>query len=67
MYRAISLRELTYPLEDLFPPDILQPRVQILDLRHQCLNLVLVRALNPARLSNRHIQRELDGAVNACA
>jgi hypothetical protein len=45
----------TYPLENLFSPDILQPRVQILDLLHQRLHLVLVRALNLACLANRHI------------
>ena len=65
--RAANFEHLTYSLENLFPPNILQPRVQVLDLLHQRLNLVLVRALNPARLANRHIQGELDGAMNACA
>jgi len=55
----------TYSLEDLFPPDVLQPRVQVLDFLHQRLDLVLVRALDSARLSDRHVQRELDCAVYA--
>jgi hypothetical protein len=57
----------SYPLEDLFPSDILQPRVQVLDLLYQRLDLVLVRALNLACLANGHIQCELDGAMHACA
>lgn len=59
--------EMSYPLEDLFPPDVLQPRVQVLDPLRQRLDLVLVGALNLARLANSHVQRELDGAVYACA
>ena len=55
----------TYSLEDLFPPHVLQPRVQVLDFLHQCLDLVLVGALDPARLSNRHVQSELDCTVYA--
>ena len=55
----------TYSLEDLFPPHVLQPRVQVLDFLHQRLDLVLVRALDPARLSDRHVKREFDCAVYA--
>ena len=54
-------------MEDLFPPDVLQPRVQVPDLLHQRLDLVLVRALDPAGLANRHVQCELDCAVHAGA
>lgn len=53
----------TYSLEDLFPPYVLQPRVQVLDFLHERLDLVLIRALDSARLANRHVQRELDGTV----
>ena len=42
----------------------MQPCVQVLDLLHQRLDLVLVRALDPASLSNCHVQGKLDGAVN---
>jgi hypothetical protein len=59
--------EMSYPLEDLFPPDVLQPRVQVLDPLRERLDLVLVGALDLARLANSHVQRELDGAVYACA
>lgn len=56
-----------YPLENLLASNVLQPRVQVLDLLGQCLDVRLVCALDPARLSDSHIQRELDGAVNATA
>lgn len=38
----------------------MQSRVQVLDLLHQRLDLLLVCALNLARLSNRHVQGKPD-------
>ena len=58
---------LTYPLENLLPPDILQPAVQVLDLLRDIINLALVRALNLACLPDRHVQREFDSAVDPAA
>ena len=63
---ACALR-VTYSLEDLFAPDILQPRVQVLNPLDQRLDMGLVCALNPTCLSNSHIYCELDRAVNAAA
>jgi hypothetical protein len=60
-------QDTTYPLEDLLPPHILQPGIQILNLLDQCLDQVLVRALDLACLANRHINGELDRAVHARA
>lgn len=57
----------TYPLEDLLPPDVLQPAVQIAHLLHDIIQLALVRALNLARLANHHIQVEPHRAVNTAA
>ena len=45
----------TNPLENLLPPYILQPRVQIPHLLHNLADLALIRALDGARLPNRHI------------
>jgi hypothetical protein len=59
--------EMPYSLEDLFPPYVLQPRVQVLNPLRKRLHLVLVGALDLARLANGHVQREFDGAVYACA
>lgn len=42
----------------------MQPAIQIPDLLHDVVNLALVRALDLARLSNRQVQRELDGAMD---
>lgn len=47
-------------MEDLLTSDILQPRVQILDLGDQIRHLILVAALNLACLTNRKIQLKLD-------
>lgn len=54
-------------MKHLFAAHILQPRIQILHLLHERLDLVLVGALDAARLANRHVERELDGAVDAAA
>jgi len=50
----------TYPLKHLLPPNILQPRIQILDLLHNALNLALITTLNLAALSNGQIQSQFD-------
>lgn len=65
----INLSEclVTYPLEYLLPPHVLQPAVQIPDLLRQIINLALVRALNLARLANRQVQRELHAGMNTAA
>lgn len=54
----------THPLENLLPPHILQPTIQIPHLLHNIINLAFIRALNLASLANRHIQMELDSAVD---
>ena len=53
----------TYSLKNLFPPDIIQPHVEVLDARSQILQLVLVQALDRAGLANGNVQREADAAV----
>ena len=53
---------LTYPLEDLLSPDILQPAIQVPHLLHNILDLALIRALDLARLADREVQQELDAA-----
>jgi hypothetical protein len=53
----------TYPLENLLPLDILHPLIQVANPLHNIVNLALIRALNLARLPNRHIQRKLHSPV----
>ena len=53
---------LTYPLEDLLPPNILQPAIQVPHLLHNILDLALIRTLDLARLADREVQLELDAA-----
>ena len=50
----------TYPLENLLPPNILQPPIQIPHLLHNIIHLALIRPLNRARLPNHQIQSKLD-------
>jgi hypothetical protein len=45
----------TYPLKHLFSSDVHQSPVQLLDLAHDALHLVLVIALDLARCANGHI------------
>ncbi len=52
----------TYPLKDLFPPDVGQPPVQLLDLGHDAVDLGLVLALDLARLADGHVDGQLDPA-----
>lgn len=54
---------MTYSLENLLPPNILQPVVQILGPRRQILQLALVGTFNRARLADGHVQRQLDPAI----
>ena len=51
---------LTYPLENLLPPNILQPAIQVPHLLHNILDLALIRTLDLARLADREVQLELD-------
>ena len=51
---------MTYPLEHLLPPDILQPAIQIPNFLYHLINLSLIRAFNLARFSNRNIQCKLN-------
>ena len=51
-------------MEHLLALDILQPVVQILNLLCDVVDLGLIGTLNLARLTNRHVQVELDGAVH---
>lgn len=53
----------TYSLEDLFPSNIVQPSVQILDSRCDILDLGLVAALNLVGLANNHVQGQLNATV----
>lgn len=52
----------TYPLEDLFSPDILQSAVQILDSLDNVVYLLLVAAFDLARLANSQVQMEFCAA-----
>ena len=61
--RSGEQSDVTYPLEHLLSPDILQPSIQIPDLLHHLVNLTLIRTLNLACLSNCQIQCELDAAL----
>ena len=54
---------MTYSLEDLFPPDVLQPRVQVLDPRLDILKLILIGALNHTTFADSHVQGQFDAAV----
>lgn len=60
-------RQRTYPLKDLFPSYIRQATIQILDPGHDVLYLALVRTLQGARLTDGHVQRELDAAHGGAA
>jgi hypothetical protein len=53
---------LTYPLENLLPPNILQPAIQVPHLLHNILDLALIRTLDLACLADREVQLELDAA-----
>lgn len=53
----------SYPLEDLFPSDILQPRVQVAHALRYVGHLALVGALDIARLADREVEGQLDAAV----
>lgn len=57
------MRLVTYSLEHLFPADILQARVQILDSGLNVHQLVFVRALNHTGLADSHVKGQLDAAV----
>ena len=54
-------------MKDLFPPDILQPTVQISDFLTNLAHLSLISTLNRARLPNCHIQRQLHHARSLSA
>lgn len=54
---------MTYPLENLLPPNIIQPRIQVPHARGQVLHLGLVAALEGAGLANGDIQGQADAAV----
>lgn len=53
---------LPLPLEDLFPPYILQPRIDIPNFLHHLPDLVLVAALDLRSLADSHVEFELDPA-----
>lgn len=53
----------TYPLEDLFSPDVGQSAVQLLDLGNNAVDLALVFGLDLARLANGHVDGEFDSAA----
>ena len=62
--RLISKLCLSFPLEDLLPPDILQSRIQILDLLHHLAQFVFITTLYVACLAYRQIELELDAACS---
>lgn len=59
-FRLITEFGLTFPLEHLLSPDILQPTVEILHLLDDVLDLALVFRLDLAGLSDGHVQSHLD-------
>lgn len=56
--------EVTYPLENLLSPDVVQPSIEVLDLLHNILHLALVFRFDLAGLTNGDIQREADCIVS---
>lgn len=54
-------------MEHLFPPNILQTTVQILDLLYKILHLAFIRTLNRARLSNRQVEAKFDLTARCAA
>ena len=54
-------------MKHLFPTNILQPSIQILNLLHNILHLVLIFRLDLARLTDSHVQGDLDGAGRGTA
>lgn len=58
--------KITDSLENLFPANVVQSRIEILDTGGNVLELVLVVALNLAGLANDHVEAQLDAAVVVC-
>ena len=56
------LKSSTYALENLLPPYILQPPIQLLYLPYDVLDFALVRALNLARLANCKVHGQLQAS-----
>lgn len=56
-------KEMTDPLENLLPADIVQPGVEVADARGDVLQLVLVVALDLVGLANDHVEAQADAAV----
>ena len=52
--------EETYPLKDLFPPNIRQPSIQIPDLARHLVHLALILTLDLTRLPDRDVKRQPD-------
>jgi hypothetical protein len=50
-------------LEDLLPPDVLQPSIQVLHPCGDIFNLALVRALDLVGLAYHQVEHQLDTAV----
>lgn len=53
----------TYTLKHLLPPDVIQPRVQVLDPGGQVGNLGLVAAVDGRGLADGHVEGEADATV----
>jgi len=66
LHSPTLLVKITYPLEDLLPPHVLQPAVQVPDLLRQIIELGLVRALDLG-LADGQVQREFHARVDATA
>lgn len=61
-FRLVPELRLPLPLKHLLPPDIQQPRIQILHLLHYPLDFALVRAFDVAAFSYHQVQTQLDAA-----
>lgn len=53
---------MTYPLENLLPANILQPRIEVLDLLNNIQDLPLIRTLDGAGLADGQVEVQLDAS-----
>lgn len=53
-------------MENLFPANVVQPGIEVLDAGSNVLQLLLVVALDLVGLANDHVEAQLDAAVVVC-
>lgn len=53
-------------MENLFPANVVQPGIEVLDAGGDVLKLLLVVALDLVGLANDHVEAQLDAAVVVC-